>query len=121
MKKTKLKPMKIGQLLNLKRGYDLTKNEMTKGAIPVVGSNGIIGFHNVSNCKSPCVTVGRSGTVGATHLYKQDCWIHNTCLYVDDFKGNDPLYIFYLLKVLNLEKFANSTSTPTLIVISYTL
>lgn len=114
MKKTKLKPMKIGQLLNLKRGYDLTKNEMTKGAIPVVGSNGIIGFHNVSNCKSPCVTVGRSGTVGATHLYKQDCWIHNTCLYVDDFKGNDPLYIFYLLKVLNLEKFANSTSTPTL-------
>lgn len=114
MKKYKLKPMKIGQLLNLKRGYDLTKNEMIKGAFPVVGSNGIIGFHNVSTCKSPCVTVGRSGTVGATHLYKQDCWIHNTCLYVDDFKGNDPLYIYYLLKVLNLEKIANSTSTPTL-------
>lgn len=112
--KYKLKQMEIGQLLNLKRGYDLTKNEMINGKFPVVGSNGIIGFHNAFNCKNPCITVGRSGSVGATHLYKQDCWIHNTCLFVDDFKGNDPFYIFYLLKILNLDKLANSTSTPTL-------
>lgn len=105
---------KIGDLLNLKRGYDLTKEEMIDAGIPVVGSNGIIGYHNKATAKNPCVTIGRSGTVGIPHYYKQDCWVHNTCLYIDDFKDNNPLYLYYLLKNVNLTKVANSTGVPTL-------
>ena len=74
----------IGDLLTLKRGYDLTKNEMNEGIYPVVGSNGVIGYHDTFNVKAPCITVGRSGTVGAVHYYNQDCWVHNTCLYIED-------------------------------------
>lgn len=54
------------------------------------------------------------GTVGIPHYYKQDCWVHNTCLYIDDFKDNNPLYLYYLLKNVNLTKVANSTGVPTL-------
>ena len=104
----------IGHILNLKRGYDLTKNEMKQGNVPVVGSNGIIGFHNKYNVTAPCITVGRSGTVGIPQLYNENCWAHNTCLYIDDFKGNNPEYLFYLLKTLRLDKVASSTGVPTL-------
>ena len=112
MRKTIVKS--IGEILNLKRGYDLTKSEMQQGNIPVVGSNGIIGFHNKHNVIAPCVTVGRSGTVGIPQIYNENCWAHNTCLYIDDFKGNNPEYLFYLLKTLHLDKVANSTGVPTL-------
>ena len=104
----------LGNLLELKRGQDLTKNDMCKGTYPVVGSNGIIGMHNVFNVKAPCITVGRSGTVGAVHYYNENCWAHNTCLYVSDFKNNNPLYLYYLLKNIDLTKVATSTGVPTL-------
>ncbi len=110
------KPQKttLGEILNFKRGYDLTKDEMNNGDIPVVGSNGIIGFHDKYNVKEPCLTIGRSGTVGIPHIYKNNCWVHNTCLYIDDYKGNDCNYLYYLLKTLKLDKVASSTGVPTL-------
>lgn len=104
----------LGDILNFKRGYDLTKTDMKNGNIPVVGSNGIIGYHNKVTSKAPCVTIGRSGTVGKPNFYDYDCWAHNTCLYIDDFKGNDPRYIYYLLKTLSLDKLSISTGVPTL-------
>lgn len=104
----------IGEVLNLKRGYDLTKEQMKSGSIPVVGSNGIIGYHNKSNVKKPVVTVGRSGTVGIPHIYYEDCWVHNTALYIENFKSNNPEYLFYLLKELKIDKVASSTGVPTL-------
>lgn len=104
----------IGDILNLKRGFDLTKEEMKHGKFPVVGSNGIIGFHSVSNVKKPVITLGRSGTVGIPHIYEEDCWVHNTALFIDDFKGNNPYYLYYLLQVVNINQVATSTGVPTL-------
>ena len=79
----------LGSVLNLRRGHDLTHNEMVKGDIPVAGSGGIIGYHNSSTPISPCITVGRSASDGKVLIY-ETCWAHNTVLYVDDFKGNNP-------------------------------
>ena len=104
----------IGEILELKRGYDLTKEEMKEGDIPVVGSNGIIGYHNKSTDAGPCLTVGRSGTVGIPHYYNEPCWVHNTALFVSDFKGNNPYYLYYLLKNVDINKVATSTGVPTL-------
>ena len=36
----------LGDLVTFQRGHDLPKSKMKKGKYPVVGSNGIIGFHN---------------------------------------------------------------------------
>ena len=86
---------------------------MKKGKIPVAGSNGIIGFHNEFTPISPCITIGRSGNVGTPYIY-EECWAHNTVLYVDDFKGNFPLYLYYLLKTLPLSSFGGGSAVPTL-------
>jgi type I restriction enzyme S subunit len=103
----------LGDILNFRRGHDLPKTSMIPGDIPVAGSNGIIGFHNVATPISPCITIGRSGNVGTPYIYDK-CWAHNTVLYIDDHKGNDPRYLYYLLKTLPLASFGGGSAVPTL-------
>ena len=103
----------LGDILNFRRGHDLPKTSMIPGDIPVAGSNGIIGFHNVATSISPCITIGRSGNVGTPYIYEK-CWAHNTVLYIDDYKGNVPKYLYYLLKTLPLASFGGGSAVPTL-------
>jgi len=104
----------LGDLITLQRGHDLPKTEMKKGNIPVAGSNGIIGFHNKVTTKAIGITIGRSGNIGNAYLYKQDFWAHNTTLYVKDFKGNDEIFVYYLLKSIDFGGFNVGSAVPTL-------
>ena len=104
---------KLGDILNFRRGYDLPHAEMQEGTIPVAGSNGIIGYHNIATDISPVITIGRSGNIGTPYIY-DNAWAHNTTLYIDDFKGNDPLYLFYLIKTLPLSSFGGGSAVHTL-------
>ena len=111
LNKMELKKYKLGECLELQRGYDLTSSQMHDGKVAVVGSNGIIGHHNSERGYSPCITVGRSGSVGKAHYYEQPTWVHNTALFVKDFKGNNPKYLYYLLKNLHLDKIFEKGSS----------
>ncbi|MCE9148264.1 restriction endonuclease subunit S [Bacteroides thetaiotaomicron] len=107
----KLTRCKLGKILELQRGYDLPSSQMEKGDILVAGSNGVIGYHNEARSNHPCITVGRSGSVGKVHYYEQATWAHNTALFVKDFKGNDPKYLYYFLKNLHLDKMFDKGSS----------
>ena len=107
------KRYKLGEILSFRRGHDLPKAEMKGGNIPVAGSNGVIGYHNVATSITPCITIGRSGNLGTPYIYDK-CWAHNTVLYVDDFKGNAPKYLYYLLKTLPLSSYGGGSAVPTL-------
>ncbi|MGL5787273.1 MAG: restriction endonuclease subunit S [Bacteroidales bacterium] len=107
------KKVRLGDVCNFRRGYDLTKHEMIVGNIPVAGSNGIIGYHNIASNISPCITIGRSGNIGKPYYYEK-CWAHNTVLYIDDFKENNPKYIYYLLKSIDLSSYSSGSAVPTL-------
>ena len=107
----KLRRCKLGKVLELQRGYDLPSSQMEKGDILVAGSNGVIGYHNEARSNHPCITVGRSGSVGKVHYYEQATWAHNTALFVKDFKGNDPKYLYYFLKNLHLDKMFDKGSS----------
>ncbi|MCC8047171.1 MAG: restriction endonuclease subunit S [Clostridiales bacterium] len=98
----------------LQRGFDLPKAQMEDGDYPVVMSNGINGFHSKYKVKAPGVVTGRSGTIGHLHYIEQDYWPHNTTLWVTDFKGNVPLFIYYLYQCLGLDKFQSGSGVPTL-------
>jgi type I restriction enzyme S subunit len=104
----------LGDVITLQRGHDLAKTEMQFGSIPVAGSNGVIGYHNKATTKALGITIGRSGNIGNPHLYKEDFWAHNTTLYVKDFKGNDEIFVFYLLKSIDFAGFNVGSAVPTL-------
>lgn len=104
----------LGDCVEFQRGFDLPKTEMQGGDYPVLGSNGIIGYHNQYKIQGPVVVVGRSGSVGHPFMVEQNAWPHNTSLFIKDFKGNNRKYIYYLLKTLNLERFSSGSAVPTL-------
>ncbi len=106
-----LKKYKLGEILELQRGYDLPSSQMQIGNIPVAGSNGVIGYHDTARSNNPCITVGRSGSVGKVHYYELPTWPHNTALFVKDFKGNDPKYLYYFLKNLHLDEMFSKGSS----------
>ena len=95
---------KLGNVLSLEYGISLPKYKRVKGIYPVVGANGIDGFHNNYFLKGPSIIVGRKGSVGKINLIKQNCTPIDTCFFV---KINEKQllfqYAYYLLKSLNLE------------------
>ena len=106
--------VRLGDLVTFQRGHDLPRKEMKDGPYPVVGSNGIIGYHSEYTTDAPCITIGRSGNVGNPFLLKCKTWAHNTTLYVKEFKNTDPIFIYYLLKTLDLGHYAGGSAVPTL-------
>ena len=104
----------LGDIVTFKRGYDLPKDKMNKGKYPVVGSNGIIGYHDEFTTESPGITIGRSGNVGNPFIVKEDSWSHNTTLFVEKFKNVDPYFVYYYLKTIDLKQFAGGSAVPTL-------
>ncbi|MDD3307748.1 MAG: restriction endonuclease subunit S, partial [Acetobacterium sp.] len=105
---------KVLDVAPLQRGFDLPKIEMQEGDYPVVMSNGINGYHSDYKAKAPGVVTGRSGTLGNLHYIELNYWPHNTALWVTDFKGNEPLYIFYMYQKLDLIRFGTGSGVPTL-------
>ena len=106
----------LGEVITLQRGYDLPKTDFIEGPVPVVGSNGIIGYHNVAKEKGPGVVTGRSGTIGKVHFIEHDYfWPHNTALFVKEFNGNDRRFIKYLLESIDLKSLGdNVAAVPSL-------
>ena len=102
------------KFVTLQRGFDLPKSRMVDGVVPVLGSNCVIGYHNEMKVKAPGVVTGRSGTLGLVQYSELPFWPHNTALWVKDFKGNSPKFVFYKLKTLHLERFNGGASVPTL-------
>jgi type I restriction enzyme, S subunit len=85
--------MTLGDVIQLKRGYDLPQQSRREGRVPIVTSSGISGRHAEAMAKGPGVVTGRYGTIGKVYWVTEDFWPHNTTLYVRDFKGNDPRFI----------------------------
>ncbi len=98
----------------MQRGFDLTNSQLVNGHFPVVYSNGIRNYHNEAKAKGPGVVTGRSGTIGSVTYIETDYWPHNTALWVTDFKGNFPKYVFYALQFLKLNRFDAGSGVPTL-------
>lgn len=104
----------IKDIAPLQRGFDLPKRKLVSGKYPVVYSNGIMNFHNSFKVKANGVVTGRSGTIGKVTFVEENFWPHNTSLWVTNFKGNDPKFIYYLYIFLKLERFASGSGVPTL-------
>lgn len=102
---TTFKQFRLGDLIILEYGKALPKYERREGIYPVVGSNGIDGYHDSYMLEGPNIIVGRKGSVGKINLIQNNCNPIDTCYYVK-IKNNkllDFYYCYQLLLGLNLE------------------
>jgi type I restriction enzyme S subunit len=106
----------IGDQVQLQRGVDITKRDFKQGTIPVVSSGGIGGFHDTFTGVAPGVILGRKGLVGSVYYLPADYWAHDTTLWVKDFKGNHPKYVYYFFRSIaaTLRDLDVGSANPTL-------
>ncbi len=103
------------KFVTLQRGYDLRKQEFREGDVPVIGATQVIGYHDTANVKAPGVTVVRSGSSAGKPLFiAEDFWAHNVLLYVKDFQGNVPKFVYYKILALDLTQYRQGVAVPTL-------
>lgn len=105
----------LGDLITLQRGFDITRDQQARdGAVPVVSSGGISSYHDTAMAIGPGVVIGRKGTLGRVHFVDVPYWPHDTTLWVKDFKGNDPRFVYYALMMLDTEFLNVGSASPTL-------
>ncbi|MFL5653799.1 MAG: restriction endonuclease subunit S [Ktedonobacteraceae bacterium] len=104
----------LGDVLTFQRGFDLPQRDRQEGNIPIVSSSGISGYHYLAKVHGPGVVTGRYGTLGQVFYIKKDFWPLNTTLFVREFKGNDPLFLSYFLRTLNLANQNAAGAVPGL-------
>jgi type I restriction enzyme S subunit len=94
---SKWRETSIGEVVELKHGYNLSQQARSSGTIPVISSSGVTNHHSEAMVKELGVVMGRYGTLGQIFSIEEDFWPLNTAQYVRDFKGNDPRFIAYFL------------------------
>ncbi|WP_022949970.1 restriction endonuclease subunit S [Methylohalobius crimeensis] len=104
----------LGDLVELKRGYDLPKKRRQSGPFPLVSSSGITDYHAEAMVKGPGVITGRYGTLGQVFFIQDDFWPLNTTLYVRDFKNNDPRFVSYFLRSMDFMAYSDKAAVPGL-------
>lgn len=104
--------IRIGDIVNFKRGYDLPAAERLAGQYPVISSGGISGFHSDYKKDGEGVITGRYGTLGEVYYVNGKYWPHNTTLYSTNFYENIPRYVFYLMKCLGNLKTSDKSTVP---------
>jgi len=105
----------LDQLVKLRRGHDLPTTSRNPGNVPVVGAAGPSGFHDTAIVKAPGVVVGRAGaSMGHATYCGEDFWPLNTSLYVTDFLGNDPRFVYHLLGEIDFSGYNSGAAQPML-------
>jgi type I restriction enzyme S subunit len=85
------------------------------GEIPVYGGNGILDYTNCSNYTEKTIVIGRVGAYcGATYYEDKNIWVSDNALSAKALHGNDPKFLYYFLKNLDLNQFAQGSSHPLL-------
>ena len=102
-------------VVTMQRGFDLPVNERKEnGEIPVYGSNGILGYHNIAKVHGGGIITGRSGTIGKVQYIKGDYWPLNTTLFSTKTHNNNIVFLAYLIELFDLSRFVEGTGVPTL-------
>jgi type I restriction enzyme, S subunit len=104
----------LGKVVTFQRGFDITKDHQEAGPYPVYTSSGPTSSHSEFMANGPGVIIGRKGSLGTVFFSDGDYWPHDTTLWVRDFHGNLPRFVYYYLQTLRLERYDAGASNPSL-------
>jgi len=107
---------RLGEILQLNYGKSLPVKSRVDGAVPVYGSNGVVGTHNASTVEKPGLVVGRKGSAGRVHFSRGPFCPIDTTFYVtqDDAPDVDLEFLFYLLRHIDLTRITGDVGVPGL-------
>lgn len=105
---------KFENILSLEYGNSLPESKRTMGEYPVMGSNGISGYHNEYLIKAPAIIVGRKGSAGKIVYVERNCYPIDTTFYVKQNIQGNLKYFYYVMQHLDLQKLVKGVGVPGL-------
>ncbi len=108
--------MSFEKVCTLEYGVSLPKKKRVDGPYPVMGSNGISGYHNEYLIEGPAIIVGRKGSAGEVTYVGGSCFPIDTTYYVKlvEPERTDIFYLYHLLKTLDLPSLRGGAGIPGL-------
>jgi type I restriction enzyme S subunit len=102
-------------ILDLHYGKALKSEDRKDGVYPVLGSNGVVGFHNTYYVEGPGIVIGRKGTIGKVIWVDQNFFPIDTTFFVKDSLGTTLLYYhFFLMQSQPFQKISSDSAVPGL-------
>ena len=106
---------RIGDLLSLEYGAPLPEGSRLEGDIPVIGSNGVVGYHSEPLIKGPAIVIGRKGSAGQVSWIDSPCYPIDTTFFVDLSRKDCQLrFIYLLLEHHRLQELVREGGVPGL-------
>ena len=107
---TEWKEYKLGEIVAFGNGKERPK---AKGHVPVYGGNGILDYTSEYNYDGETVIIGRVGAYCGS-VYYADCpiWVSDNALAVKAKNNNSPKFLYYFLRNLKLNDYAEGSSHP---------
>lgn len=93
----------VGDVLELRYGKALKKDDRRGGPVAVVSSAGVVGWHDEPLVAGPTIVVGRKGNVGSVTWVDGDAWPIDTAYFVDS-----ELPLRYVAEQLRGTEFLNT-------------
>ncbi|HIJ96886.1 MAG TPA: hypothetical protein HPP94_14340 [Desulfuromonadales bacterium] len=107
--------VELGEICKFEYGTNLPGRIRVPGAVPVYGSNGVIGTHSTAITSGPTIIIGRKGSIGEIHQSNQPCWPIDTTYFIDEsFTDCDLDWLTYQLIHLNLCRLNKASGVPGL-------
>ena len=107
---------KLNDIYKLKSGDGLSAKNFVEGIYPVYGGNGISGYHNAYNMNGDFIIIGRVGAYcGNVRYVKGLFWLTDNAFQLFfDANIQTPVFVLYLLTLLDLHRFANEAAQPVI-------
>jgi type I restriction enzyme S subunit len=93
----------LGGVLELRYGKALKKGDRRGGPVAVLGSSGVVGWHDEELVPGPAVVVGRKGNVGSVMWVDGGSWPIDTTYFV-----STDLPLRYVVEQLRRTEFLNT-------------
>ena len=105
----------LGEIIELAYGKALKAGDRKGGTVPVYGSNGQVGWHDVKLVSGPGIIVGRKGNPGTVTWSHEDFFPIDTAFYVVP-ESPDPAlhFLHYALIDQDLPSMAADSAVPGL-------
>ncbi|MEY4592492.1 MAG: hypothetical protein RIR18_1387 [Pseudomonadota bacterium] len=106
----------FAEVCTLEYGASLPKTSRVDGPYPVLGSNGITGYHNEYLIEGPAIVVGRKGSAGEVTFVSDNCYPIDTTYFVKPVnpEESDIRFLYHVLKTLDLPNLKGGAGIPGL-------
>ncbi len=102
----------LGEHVNFSNGKTSPERAL-EGEFPVYGSNGLIGFSDLTNSPAHTSVIGRVGSYcGSIHFSKEPCWVTDNAIKATAKNENESRFWYYAMSCQDLHDLRSGSGQP---------